>query len=84
MIKVIDNYINIEGKLNNICDEISLIYFKLIMEIGKEETIALIDMALDKSLYIVEKNDKILKKDIKEKIKEKFPKNIAETLCNLL
>lgn len=87
MIKVNKNKVEIEGKENIICAELGVIFDSLYEQIGEERTKLMIKIALD---TVCEQNKKdmikhiIKKKELKTKLREDLPKELADILCSLI
>lgn len=88
MIKVNKQNIEIEGKENIICAELGMIFNSLYEKIGEKRTKQMIKVAID---TVCEENKKdyvklhfIKKKELKNKLKQDLPEELANILCNLL
>lgn len=88
MIKVNGTKMYIEGKENEICGELGIIFNGLIQEIGINKTKTMVYLALDtvitENMKPERKEQIIRKKELKEKLRQNLPKELAEILCNLL
>lgn len=88
MIKVNKQHIEIEGKENIICAELGMIFNSLYEQIGEKRTKQMIKIAID---AVCEENKKdyvkehfIKKKELKNKLKQDLPEELAKILCELL
>ena len=88
MIIVNKQHIEIEGKVNIICTELGMIFDSIYEKIGEKRTKQMIKIAID---TVCEKNKKnyvklhfIKKKELKNKLKQDLPEELANILCSLL
>ena len=88
MIKVNKQNIEIEGKENIICAELGMIFNSLYEQIGEKRTKQMIKIAID---TVCEENKKdyakvhfIKKKELKNKLKQDLPEELAKILSELL
>lgn len=88
MIKVNKTEVKIEGKENIICGELGIIFNCLYENIGEERTKSMVKIALDTVFEENKKEDRIKhiikKKELKTKLREDLPKEIADILCSLI
>lgn len=84
MIKVNKTEVKIEGKEDIICAELGIIFNCLYESIGEEETKSMIKIALDTVCEENKKEDMIKKKELKTKLREDLPKELADILCSLI
>lgn len=75
MIKVNRTNVEIKGKENEIVGELGMIFYSLYEELGKKKLKQMIDICLTNVI-----NDTT---EIKKKIKQEFPKDLADMLCTL-
>ena len=88
MIKVNKQNIEINGKENIICAELGMIFNSLYEQIGEKRTKQMIKIAID---TVCEENKKdykklliIKKKELKNKLKQDLPEELANILYSLL
>lgn len=88
MIKVNGTECFLAGKEDEICAEMGMIFNNLIEEIGINNTSSMVYLALDiaitKNMKPQRKERIIRKKELKKKLREDLPKELAEILCNLI
>lgn len=88
MIKVNKAEVFLKGKENEICGELGIIFNALIEEIGIEDTKTMVYLALDtvinENMKQERKEQIIRKNELKKKLKENLPKDLAEILCSLI
>lgn len=88
MIKVNRSICFLKGKVNEISVELGIIFNGLIEEIGINKTKKMVYLALDKAItenMKPERKEEIIrKKELKEKLRQNLPKELAEILCSLL
>lgn len=88
MIKVNGTECFLEGKEDEICAEMGMIFNNLIEEIGINKTKTMVYLALDtvitENMKPQRKEQIIRKKELKKKLREDLPKELAEILCSLL
>lgn len=88
MIKTENGKIEIIGKSDEVCSDLGVIFNTLIETIGEKRTKEMIKIAID---TVCEENKKdrvkvnfIKKKELKNKLKQDLPEEIADILCSLL
>ena len=84
MIKTENGNIEIIGKCNEVCADLGVIFKTLIETIGEKRTKEMIKIAID---AVSEENKKvhfIKKKELKNKLKQDLPEELAKFLCSLL
>ena len=88
MIRVNKQNIEIEGKENIICAELGMIFNSLYEQIGEKRTKQMIKIAIN---TVCEENKKdyikvhfVNKKELKNKLKQDLPEELAKILCELL
>lgn len=75
MIKVNRTDIEIKGKESEIAGELGMIFYSLFKEFGEKKLKQMIDISLK---VVIDDT-----KEIKKKIKQEFPKDLANMLCKL-
>lgn len=75
MIKVNKENVEIKGKESEIAGELGMIFYSLYEQFGEKKLKQMIDICLK---VVIDDT-----KEIKKKIKQEFPKDLANILCNL-
>ena len=81
MIKVNKSKINLEGKPSELCGELGMIFNAIYEKLGETELKFMIKTAFE---VVKEENKNIERKELKNKLKQYLPEELANILCSLL